>query len=431
MLYKRTRVKDVLFLAYNKSIADELSCRGLNTQTMHGLGNALCKQHLKKYRINKNKVVNILKYKVKIELTTKEYEFVSTMSAGLRRMQCKNQIAQYDQVTLDELCEELKLDMIIPMPELQQILMAIHPYMDVSCYRVIDFTDMLILPLRGQWEFPTYKLVFVDEVQDLNAPQQEYVYELYKKGARIILAGDPHQTIYGFRGAVSQGFQRMGTNLNATLLKLSKSFRCPPEICEAARNYSPDIEAYFNKVGSVQNIPVAQLDWAEELKNSDAMILCRKNAPLFKLAIQLLSMDIACHVVGADIAAELLGLLQDATSMDIVWENLNARLAEAQANSWIHKEEYFHDMIELLHILDTHNCVETLRNKIKCMFNAQGVPLLTIHKSKGLEANKVILLQADFLETSNRQVTQEERNLMYVAITRAKTTLILTTEDKQ
>lgn len=64
---------------------------------------------------------------------------------------------------------------------------------------------------------------------------------------------------------------------------------------------------------------------------------------------------------------------------------------------------------------------------------ANAITLATIHRSKGLEANKVVWLNYDFRSKWARQdwQKQQEKNLCYVAATRAKIELVLIPSPKK
>jgi len=72
--------------------------------------------------------------------------------------------------------------------------------------------------------------------------------------------------------------------------------------------------------------------------------------------------------------------------------------------------------------------IADLKNKISLIFTdeLQGIVLSTIHKAKGLEANRVFIVRPDLLPLPHAHGWQlaQEKNLIYVAITRAKTELI-------
>ena len=70
----------------------------------------------------------------------------------------------------------------------------------------IDFTDMLSQFIEyGQ--APSFKLMIIDEAQDLTPLQWKFVYKLGEQAKRIYLAGDDDQAIYAWNGADVQAFQ--------------------------------------------------------------------------------------------------------------------------------------------------------------------------------------------------------------------------------
>jgi ATP-dependent DNA helicase UvrD/PcrA len=75
--------------------------------------------------------------------------------------------------------------------------------------------------------------LFVDEFQDLNAPQYDLV-ELLTEGARVFAIGDPDQAIYGFRGSDPEFFRRFAARPDVTSLHLARNYRSFPRIVAAA-----------------------------------------------------------------------------------------------------------------------------------------------------------------------------------------------------
>ena len=78
------------------------------------------------------------------------------------------------------------------------------------------------------------------------------------------------------------------------------------------------------------------------------------------------------------------------------------------------------------------NSVVDLKHNIRIIFtdDIQGIVLSTIHKIKGLEANRVFIVRPDLLpmQTSKAWQAIQEKNLEYVAITRAKLELVYDNE---
>ena len=62
---------------------------------------------------------------------------------------------------------------------------------------VIDFDDMLLKALYPTVEFPSYKLVLVDEVQDLSKLEWQVISKIAQKTEELFLVGDDDQAIYG------------------------------------------------------------------------------------------------------------------------------------------------------------------------------------------------------------------------------------------
>jgi superfamily I DNA/RNA helicase len=77
--------------------------------------------------------------------------------------------------------------------------------------------------------------VIVDEFQDLNACDQEFVHALTQSGARLCVAGDDDQSIYSFRHAAPIGIQQFtGTYPGASSHQLQHCFRCTPRVLNPA-----------------------------------------------------------------------------------------------------------------------------------------------------------------------------------------------------
>ena len=74
--------------------------------------------------------------------------------------------------------------------------------------------------------------------------------------------------------------------------------------------------------------------------------------------------------------------------------------------------------------------IEDLKLKIQSIFSddIEGIILSTVHKAKGLEADRVFIVRPDLLPMTknirSQWERQQENNLTYVAITRARKELI-------
>jgi DNA helicase-2/ATP-dependent DNA helicase PcrA len=103
-----------------------------------------------------------------------------------------------------------------------------------------------------------YKCLAIDEFQDINPVQYEFV-KLLSLNKQVFAIGDPNQSIYGFRGSDIKLFYRIKDDLNATEIFLKNNYRTPVNILDAT-----------NELIS-HNQPGARLN-LEAIKTSNAMI---------------------------------------------------------------------------------------------------------------------------------------------------------------
>jgi DNA helicase II / ATP-dependent DNA helicase PcrA len=86
-------------------------------------------------------------------------------------------------------------------------------------------------------QLPPIEHLIVDEYQDLNACDQEFIRRLARNGAMLFVAGDDDQSIYSFRHANPMGIVHfLATYPAATTHTLSACFRCTPAILGPASN---------------------------------------------------------------------------------------------------------------------------------------------------------------------------------------------------
>jgi superfamily I DNA/RNA helicase len=105
---------------------------------------------------------------------------------------------------------------------------------DTSC---IDFDDMLWLPVILGHKFSTLDWLFVDEAQDTNDIQIEILERSLGHSSRFVAVGDPHQAIYGFRGANSDALDKIVARFACRTLPLSVSYRCSKAVVAEAQKF--------------------------------------------------------------------------------------------------------------------------------------------------------------------------------------------------
>lgn len=293
----------------------------------------------------------------------------------------------------------------------------------------IDFTDQLYMPVVYQSTFQSYDLVLVDEVQDLGVLQHEMLRRMRGPFGRLVCAGDRHQAIYGFRGADTHSIAHMTETFSLRQLPLTVSFRCPSAVVEVAQEIVPHISA-------APSAPAGRVDVSttDDIREGD-FVLCRYNAPLIKCWLKLIKRGLGAVILGKDIGTKLAKLLRKhSSSQDLRTALVEfTRWAEAEAAVLRRTEK----ITKLERLLDQLEAIETLceaappaatvdwfDTRIAAMFSDEAalITLSTIHKAKGLEFLRVHFIGREKLppKRATGDDLEQEMNLIYVGITRAK-----------
>lgn len=295
------------------------------------------------------------------------------------------------------------------------------------------FTDFLFYALEfiPLSKFKKFDVVFVDELQDLAPIHRDVVLRFLKRGGRLVTVGDDKQCIYGFQGANLNSFNYFKNRPNTVCLPLSTTYRCAKAIVkEACKVFPGAIQPLTNAPEGV----VGKRD-LKEIQNGD-FVICRNNLPLFELFIYLLKSKKNSYILGKEYKDKLLNLMQNANTIHDLDSLLQKREAEllSKGMNIKYNERYqaLKEQIDIIKLLIEHfgsfNKVKDILEKI---FKEQrgAITLSTIHKSKGLEADRVWFLNPELIP-SEYAVTSEERYneqcLKFVAITRAKKELYYT-----
>jgi DNA helicase-2/ATP-dependent DNA helicase PcrA len=342
--------------------------------------------------------------------------------------------------TLAAIAEDRNLDADSELPALQLADWALEVMklsMKPDAQFRISFNDMVWLPVALNLVRPWFNLVVVDEAQDMNAPQLEMAIRACKAGGRICVVGDDRQAIYGFRGAVQDGMEMMRVRLNAQVLGLTTTYRCPQTVVELASSLVPDYKAAPSApMGSVTR--AGRDSFTGKLVPGDA-VLSRVNAPLVPLCLELLRNNVPARIEGKDIGKQLLNLVRKMKARSIPefikkmgsWlDKLIERVCDtATAEEKIATAQDQYDM--LVAIAEVSSGVGDLEARIVNLFQdtsdspRAAVVFSSTHKAKGLEWPRVFLLQDTYKIKSGPAPVSQESNLYYVAVTRAKKDLVL------
>lgn len=275
---------------------------------------------------------------------------------------------------------------------------------------LIDYNDQIYMPALFGGTPPRFPLVTVDELQDWSPTNHALLDRLVT--GRLIGVGDDAQSIYAFRGARSGGMADAQARFKMTPMDLSVSFRCPQAVVEAARWRVPHFK-WINPGGHVEYL--TELD-ATQL-DDDAVFICRNNAPLFRLAINLLSHGRSVRVAGTDIGPKLLGVLRklgpETLSRSSVLSAISNWLVEREAKG----STTAADMADCLRVFAERgsNLGQAIAVAEHTLKQAGSIRLMTGHKSKGLEFDTVYLLDPWLCRDD-----EQDMNLRYVMQTRSK-----------
>jgi DNA helicase-2/ATP-dependent DNA helicase PcrA len=308
---------------------------------------------------------------------------------------------------------------------------------------VIDFDDMLYMPLLRNTPLRKVDWLFVDEAQDTNGVQLALLGRMLAKDGRLVAVGDPHQAIYGFRGADAMAMENIRAKFSCRELPLTISYRCAQTVVRLAQTLVPSIEASPSATqGEVLETTLEQA----QFRNTD-VVICRNTAPIVELAYNLIGKGVGCKVLGREIGQALSTLVDKMKSHNL--EELSERLgkfldreqAKFQALGQEDRAEAVQDKVDCIRAIanflpETQRTIHDLKAAIEHMFSDSGEGLLTLctaHKSKGFEWERVFIYEANLMPSkwAKQQWQQiQEKNLMYVAWTRAKKTLVFITDGK-
>ncbi len=439
----------IIMLAFNKSIASELSTRvpkGVECRTCHSVGFGALRSYAgrKRLQVKGNKTWDILfNMKRNGDIEQKDVSmygsFVAKLvglakHAGMGTDLCENTpdawmaLVEHHDVSLSS----ARADMGRALELCDRVLR--HGNRNWS---VVDFDDMLYLPILFGCTFKRYDLIFVDEAQDTNLIQAAMLECMMTTRARIVFVGDPKQAIYGFRGADAAAMSRLATDFDCQSLPLSVSYRCAKSIVREAANYCENI--LFFEGAEEGNVDHVQRYNADTFGHTDA-IVCRNTAPLVNMAYSLIGRGIGIRFLGREIGKGLVNLINklDGGNIDGLLMNLDAwecrETDKAKEKRQESKVQSIEDKASCLRVFirnlpETRRTIQTLINNIEDLFaekDGQLLTLCTIHKSKGMEWHRVFLLDRDLMPSkwaTRAWMREQEDNLAYVAITRAKSHL--------
>lgn len=330
-----------------------------------------------------------------------------------------------------------------------------------------------------------YKYIMVDEYQDINASQNEFINLLAQHG-NLVCVGDDDQSIYGFRGASNKymlNFKKehptsklvvLRENFRSRegLVKTSQSFitgnkdRIQKDVCATRKGGNEPVILYDKSVEKIAEIINSLVK--KGYSYSDIAVLAGKNSTLqsiaekavfpcvldkaylrenpyfkiiwaslkiilsedevekYKYFLNMLIADDAKVNILVDEAKSLYVQGANASKyIDTLFEHMNISISDvAFALSDIIETEHINNLPELLSFMDY--MIDFEDDTRLSPDTSSSVILITNHESKGMEW-KVVIMVDDF---SDKEKTEETNRLYYVAMTRAKDELFVLCDNK-
>jgi DNA helicase-2/ATP-dependent DNA helicase PcrA len=330
----------------------------------------------------------------------------------------------------------------------------------------------------------------VDEYQDTN-PLQERLLELWAgPSTDVCVVGDADQTIYTFAGASPAFLETFADrHPDARVVELSENYRSTPQVLDLANRLlwsagRPKHLAATRPAGPAPTIDRHPTDEAETTwlagriatlvaggtEPSEIAVLTRTNAQLEPIEAALTRAGIAYRIRGvaffrrpdvraaidhvrrskvatAATGAALVTAVRDGWARDLGFEDAEDELgneARERAAAFLTLAGILDDLVAASPDLTRDALLEELAGRAAAEQaataageSARRVELATYHRAKGLEWDAVFLPMLEEGSLPIRQAfddeaaMEEERRLLYVGITRARTHLALSWADRR
>lgn len=329
----------------------------------------------------------------------------------------------------------------------------------------VDGSGMTFLPVYHHlMPADKYDRVLVDECQD-QSYYTRMIAEMYReqKKGRIDAVGDKNQAIYAWRGADSRAIDEMIKLMKTSCptvetFPLTECRRCSKTVIRLAQQIVPAIKALDNAPeGSEEHLESDEAFIADLLKEKRGMVLCRMNAPLISICLQMLAKEIPAVILRSNVVKDIITLIDNGSSgvgeecpveklIKYVQEWQEERIAKLSERKGTEQQiQLVQDKAACIFAMADIPGIRTsgdLKRKLDSMFEkaydndekpnpTKMVVLSTVHGAKGGEAPTVYLYSPMPTEKKPGSVwdaiwtdAEDRNNLLYVAITRCENRIV-------
>lgn len=302
----------------------------------------------------------------------------------------------------------------------------------------------------------TKAVLVIDEAQDMDENEFELIKSLmqHNEEMRVIAVGDDDQNIYGFRGANSKYLQQLISNYQAEKYELVENYRSKSNLVAFSNQFVNNIQNRLksNSIIPMQNengkFKVTQFQsenliypTVQDIISTDLIgttcVLTKTNDEALQVTGMLLKNNIKAKLIQSNEGFSLYNLLEIRFFMDQLTSNNQVFTISDEAWLSAKKEVYrkykmsskLEILINLIKDFELSNpktryysdlLVYIHESKLEDFMAENGETILvsTIHKAKGKEFNNVFLMLNKY-----NLLNDEEKRLLYVALTRAKSNL--------
>jgi len=476
----------ILFLAFNKSIATELQERvpsHVQVRTLNALGHRAWLRHVGgKVQLNANKTWDILQNspEYRAMLTQSEADLLEKVATRVRRMvalakhqgivpdgcqDAKGGILPDTMETWQELCSTYDVDLLDEEDQFDSVETKIKKenqmlevcvglarkclLIGLEMWTEIDFDDQLYMTVAYRAKMDRHDIVMVDEAQDISSIQRKMLHGCVKlETGRLIGVGDKFQAIYQWRGASTNSMDLLKNEFNCKEFPLSITYRCPKSVVREAQQFVPHFEAAETAPeGEVLRLGEYDPRRMTEVFQRGDMVICRNNAPLVRCAFDLIRAGMAAKIMGRDIGSSLTGLVKklrpknfnDLAEKLAAWKDKEiAKALKKDPDANLSSIEERYECLLVFMEKSQSGTIPGLNYEIEAMFdeskNPNQVTLCSVHKSKGLERDRVIFLNSHLIPSKyarKPEAIAAEWNIFYVGVTRAKKSLVYVNSPKK
>jgi hypothetical protein len=423
--------KRILYLAYNKSIKKEADGKfpvNVDCKTAHSL--AFCRYfHLIGHRVSDNYPKLNIQALIKHIGIRKVYDCEPPESAR-KALRILNRFV-HSSYPVSHLIPRSLSEYHFALDEEKQQEAEINKYIEEVAYEYWNrcTKEGSDLPINHDVYLKVYQLsnpdlsvlydvILFDECQDANPVLLDII---TKQKCQKIYVGDEHQQIYSWRGAINAFAE-----LDGETFYLSKSFRFGRNIAELA-NMILQIKGEEKKLKGFDKLNTMIVSNVSFPYTS----LCRTNNKSIEIILN--NLDKKIHLVGNNIKS-ITFLLNSGYAL---YKN-NLMLVKHDLlkgfRSWEHmirehesSEDKDTNLTLLINFFEKYennstNVLRNLENVSQVKEKEADLIVSTIHKAKGREWDNVVI-EDDF--KLSEKTSDEEWNLLYVAITRAQKTVCL------